>query len=169
MKIDLDKIKHESPLRREYVQHILDTPESKEDQELIQSLIAVLRLETAGLVAQATAAYMLGKLKAEKAIPDLKTMVGTNLIPPSDKNPSLKYEPETALLEIGAKARPAVEEILESAVDTERITLATIMLFNLTQSKSEVKQTLERILAQRKPEDAKLFDDAFEGLKQWKG
>lgn len=169
MKIDLNKIKHEGTLRREYVQHILDIPESREDQELIQSLIAVLRSETAGPVAQATAAYMLGKLKAEKAIPDLKAMVGTNLIPPSEKNPSLKYEPETALLEMGAKARPAIEEMLASAVDTERITLATIMLFNITQSKSEVRQTLERILNQRKPEDAQLFDDALEGLKQWKG
>jgi len=169
MKIDINKIKHESPLRREYVHSILDAPESRADKELIQSLIDVLQSETAGPAAQATAAYMLGKLKAEKAIPVLKAMVGANLIPPSDKSPSLKYEPETALLEMGTLARPAVEEILESAVDAERITLATIMLFNITRSKNEVRQTLERILTKRKPEDAQLFDDAFDGLKKWKG
>lgn len=169
MKIDINKIKQEGALRQEYVYSILDARESKDDNELIQSLIDVLQSETAGRVAQATAAFMLGKLKAEKAIPVLKAMVGINLIPPSDKNPSLKYNPETALLEMGDMARPAVEEILTSAEDSQRITLAAIMLFNITQSKEEVKQTLESIRAKRKPEDARLFEDALEGLKNWKG
>jgi HEAT repeat protein len=166
MQIDFNKLDADYETRRKLVDEMLNVKEPASRNKLIDDMIAALRSPGFSNGVKATIVYVLGKLKAEQAIPVLIELLNVSLIDFSEKSPVLKSEAAGALVEIGpAIKNPLLEHFNRTTDEAIRLQIGA-MLYNVTRNKSEVKAMLRN--TRTAAANTASLDDLDKKIDEWK-
>lgn len=138
------------------------------NQAFISDLLDLLNDSGKSGFVRAKAAYVAAKLGVKEAIEVFANHLGENWAPFSISILRHHFDPQFALVEYGDAAIPHIKKFLSETNNSQSFLTGTVILYNLTGDKNEVRQILEPIIKGRPRQDASIFEATLKGLEEWK-